>query len=62
MRSFSWHYYVMTQQGCQIFIDTKYQNRRKYTKLSLNYRMAMECINFLFAKGLQNFPKLGFFV
>jgi hypothetical protein len=29
-------------QGCQIFIDTKYQNGGKYTKLPQNYPMTIK--------------------
>jgi hypothetical protein len=28
--------------GCQIFLDTIYQKGEKYTKLPLNYQMAMK--------------------
>jgi hypothetical protein len=31
------------EQGCQIFLDTIYQNGKKYTKLPLNYQMAIKC-------------------
>jgi hypothetical protein len=30
------------EQGCQIFLDTIYQNGEKYTKLPLNYQMAIK--------------------
>jgi hypothetical protein len=29
-------------QGCQIFLDKKYQNVEKYTKLPLKYLMAIK--------------------
>jgi hypothetical protein len=29
-------------QGCQIFLDAKYQNGEKYTKLPQHYPMAMK--------------------
>jgi hypothetical protein len=29
-------------QVCQIFLDTRYQNWGKYTKLPLNYQMAVK--------------------
>jgi hypothetical protein len=29
-------------QGCQIFLDTINQNDEKYTKLTLNYQMAIK--------------------
>jgi hypothetical protein len=31
-------------QGCQIFLDTQYQNGGKYTKWPLNYQMAIKGI------------------
>jgi hypothetical protein len=30
-------------QGCQIFLDTIYQNGGNYTKLPLNFQMAIKC-------------------
>jgi hypothetical protein len=59
--------------GCQIFLDTIYQNGEKYTKLPLNYQMAITYMyqmaviyskwpqnrytNLFHSKTLQNLPK-----
>jgi hypothetical protein len=32
----------LSVQGCQIFIDTKYQNEAKYIKLPQHYLMAIK--------------------
>jgi hypothetical protein len=34
---------MVWRQCCQIFLDTIYQNGRKFTKLPLNYHMAIKC-------------------
>jgi hypothetical protein len=34
---------LRANQGCQIFLDAKYQNWEKYTELLLNYQMAIKC-------------------
>jgi hypothetical protein len=62
-------------KGCQIFLDTVYQNGGKYTKLPLHYLMALKyfpnsctimqmtikCINIFSYKALKNLPKFGCF-
>jgi hypothetical protein len=52
-------------QGCQIFVGTKYQNAKIYTKLPQNilnvYKMD-QMSNTFHCKTLQNLPKLGFWV
>jgi hypothetical protein len=35
--------FVFRNQGCQIFLETVDQNGVKYTKLPLNYQMALKC-------------------
>jgi hypothetical protein len=32
-----------SEQGCQIFLDTLYQNGENYTKLPQNYQMTLQC-------------------
>jgi hypothetical protein len=63
-------------QGCQIFLDTIYQNVGKYTKLLQNYQITIKCkkcpwhipnghkkyTNIFHSKALQNLPKFGFLV
>jgi hypothetical protein len=63
-------------QGCQIFLDTIYQNGEKCTKLTQNilnghkispnvckiFQMAIKFINIFQYRSLQNLPKLGFLV
>jgi hypothetical protein len=62
-------------QGCQIFLDTMYQNVIKDTKLPQHYQMALNIPNdrklfqmtikytsIFQSKALQNLPKLGFLV
>jgi hypothetical protein len=34
-------------QGCQIFLDAMYQNGGKYSKLPLNYQIAIKCTKWL---------------
>jgi hypothetical protein len=55
------------QQGCHIFLGTKYQHGEKYSKWGQNlpnYRKldqrAINNTNIFHWKGLQNSPKLGF--
>jgi hypothetical protein len=45
-----------SEQGCQIFLDTIYQNGGKYTKLPLNYQMAIKIPNIckIFQMGIEN--------
>jgi hypothetical protein len=61
-------------QGCQILLDTMYQNEGKCTKLPLIYQTAIHTIfkrleyiqngntNLFHSKMVQNLPKLGFLV
>jgi hypothetical protein len=49
-------------QGCQIFLDTIYQNEGKYTKLPQHYLMTIKYTSIFPSKVLQNLPKLVFLV
>jgi hypothetical protein len=65
-------------QGCQIFLDTIYQNGEKCTKLTQQYlmtikyahisngrrifQMTLRYTNIFNSKALQNLPKLGYLV
>jgi hypothetical protein len=66
--------FTCTRQGCQIFLDTIYQNMGKYTKLPQLYQIALEFTkwpqtfqifikytNIFHSKALQNLSKSGFF-
>jgi hypothetical protein len=60
---------ALLEQGCQIFISTKYQNLKmttKYTKWPLTIRnvgkidqMAAKFTNIFHCKTLQNFTQIG---
>jgi hypothetical protein len=63
------------EQGCQIFLGTWYQNRKKCTKwtqnvpnghkisqMSVNIPNGHKYINIFQSRALQNLPKLGFWV
>jgi hypothetical protein len=66
---------LRANQGCQIFLDAKYQNWEKYTELLLNYQMAIKCTKWPYyiqngqeytnhfpLEGLEKLPKFGFLV
>jgi hypothetical protein len=46
-------------QGCQIFIDTIYQNGDNVTNCHTVYQMVMTDIKKFNSKAFQNVPKLG---
>jgi hypothetical protein len=57
------------EQVCQIFLDAKYQNGEKYTKLAQNIsngrkigQMSIKYTNTLHCKTLLNLPKFRFLV
>jgi hypothetical protein len=71
MALLSWLY--SRGQGCQIFLDTKYQNGENipnYHEMAKWYQnipngcnifqMTIKCTNIFLSKALQNLPKLGF--
>jgi hypothetical protein len=75
----AWTYFCRVRrfhEGCQIFLDTIYQNEGKYAKLQQHYQMAITYIpndekilqmtikytSIFHSKALQNLPKLGFLV
>jgi hypothetical protein len=54
-------------QGCQIFLDTTYQNEEKFAKLSQNIphspkidQSTIKYTNILHCKTLKDLPNLGF--
>jgi hypothetical protein len=52
-------------QGCQIFLDTIYQNVPNYhniTKWPKKFQVTIKYTNIFHCKALQNLPKLGFLV